>query len=144
MSRSTRKPKATRTHESAGVTVEIPSEKAELARGIPQTRARGRKSEPPFSEFLPRVRVGRLRTVEDWLKEFGRVYRAVRRGEICTQDGSRLAYMAVSGKAMAEAVQQMKILAGVREEVIRSRLARGESISDLLTFDPGAPQESRP
>jgi hypothetical protein len=71
MSRSKRIPKVTRTQESARVVIEIPSENAGIETGVSQTRERGRKKEPP-SEFLPRVRVGRLRTVEDWLKEFGR------------------------------------------------------------------------
>jgi hypothetical protein len=36
--------------------------------------------------------VGRLRTLHDIQKELTRVYKAMRRGEIPTQDGTRLSY----------------------------------------------------
>ena len=68
------------------------------------------------AEVLPldAVRVGKLLTLADWHKELGRVYRAVRRGEIPSEVGTRLAYMAQTGAKMAEAIQELQELSSLR------------------------------
>jgi hypothetical protein len=123
--------------KNAEPAVEIVSGNTQSGQELPEPRERTRKNRPPFGEFLPRARVGKLLTVTDWLREYGKVYRAVRRGHICTQDGSRLAYMCVSGKSMAEAVEQLRELAALREQVEALRRERGGFA--VITQQPDAP-----
>lgn len=116
---------------------EILSSDAESQQTLPgNSPRRGRKPKNQAGpvDFLPRVRVGRLLTVADWLREFGRVYRAVRRGQISTQDGSRLAYMATSGKEMAKAVQELRELEALRQQL---QALRGESSHALPMLPSG-------
>jgi hypothetical protein len=90
-------------------------------------------------DFLPAARVGKLLTVDAWLLEYGKVYRAVRRGEISTQDGAKLAYMAMTGKQLAEARQQL-----IELEMIRRQLAdiRGGQASAVELLSAGDDAEA--
>jgi hypothetical protein len=124
-------------HENESIEEQIISADAGLEQTVesrpPQRASKAKKSCPP-AEFLPRARVGKLFTPRDWLFDFGKVYRAVRRGEISTADGSRLAYMASTGKAIAEAVEQLRTHREALEELQRLRAAQAPA---FVTPDAG-------
>lgn len=141
-------PETARVHQefSTGHEGLAESPPAERQRKAPPRTRKAENISPPDG-FLPRVRVGRLVTVTDWLREYGRVYRSVRRGEISTADGSRLAFMASTGKQLAQAVEELKELKSLREQLERLngsgaplRLGPGALIepavpSDAVTLD---------
>jgi hypothetical protein len=129
--------RTTYEQKNGEVTAEIPNGDADSQQTPPRKpskRAKGRKIEATPSDFLPRVRVGRLRTVNDWLLEYGKVYRAVRRGVISTADGGRLAYMAATGKEMAKAVQELQELASLRTQL--EALNNGQGVTLLPRQSP--------
>ena len=51
---------------------------------------------------IPMPKVGRLRTVADWHRQVGKVYRAMRKGFIPKEDGTRLTYVANIGAQLAK------------------------------------------
>jgi hypothetical protein len=84
--------------------------------------------------------VGRLTKLEDWRREIGRIYREMRRGELATENGTRLTYVANIGAQLAKFAEEMREL-----EALRQQLARIQQQSGLPALpDLSAIGESQP
>lgn len=59
-------------------------------------------------EVLVRERVGRLDSVRGWRREVGKIYRAMRRGEIKTSDATRMAYVCDIGHRLVQVEEKLK------------------------------------
>ena len=86
-------------------------------------------AEPHYGVVVPRSRVGRLDTVACWRKEVGRIYRAMRRGDLDPQDATKLAFVAQIGARLTEAEEQLREAARIAAalEQQRSPIARLEA-----------------
>src|SRR5689334_14991873 len=68
----------------------------------PRARARTAQPTAPDGSVIHPIRVGRLRTVADWHKQVAKVYRAMRKGFLPKEDGTRLTYVANIGAQLAK------------------------------------------
>jgi hypothetical protein len=69
------------------------------------------------STVIPRVRVGRLDTVDEWRREISTVYREMRLGKIRSDEGTRLTYVANVGAQLAKIAQEIKELETLRQQL---------------------------
>ena len=90
------------------VTLEYPGEDGE--KGNVDARPRSAKGAP---------RIGRLEELSDWKRQIGKIYRAVRRGEMATEIGTRLVYMLEAGARIAREESREKHEKEQREQVAR-------------------------
>lgn len=80
------------------------------------------------------ARVGRLDTVAGWRREIGRVYRAMKRGDIAPSDGTKLAFVADLGARLCKVEQELAELTQLRQHIARLE-GRGE-VTGLLESLP--------
>ena len=103
-------------------------------------------------QIISKPRVGRLDSVQAWRKEVGRIYRGMRRGEIPTQVGTRLAFVAEVGSRLSRVEEELKVAQEMSEKLSRlessqqvigyggQQPAGGRDGADLEpVFDPGGP-----
>lgn len=72
----------------------------------------------------PVPRVGRLHTVADWHRQVAKVYRAMRKGRMPKEDGTKLTYVANIGAQLAkyiEELQQFEQRTRVLEAILNER-----------------------
>jgi hypothetical protein len=55
----------------------------------------------------PVPRVGRLHTVADWHRQVAKVYRAMRKGRMPKEDGTKLTYVANIGAQLAKYIEEL-------------------------------------
>src|SRR6185437_3091882 len=72
-------------------------------------------------EYVKRIPVGRLETVPQWRRLVGRIMRAMLRGEMPLENGTKLIWAARVGADMAKAEQEQRAL-----EELNAKLARLE------------------
>ncbi|MEP7314190.1 MAG: hypothetical protein ABI859_16525 [Pseudomonadota bacterium] len=70
-------------------------------------------------ELVREIRVGRLDSVAAWRKEIGRVYRAMRRGEIAHDIGTKLTYVANVAAQLVQVEEQIRNQDRIIEELQR-------------------------
>jgi hypothetical protein len=85
----------------------------------PVPRRRHRANGPPSGpvELISLPRVGRLDTVKAWSIEVGRLYRAMRRGDVPVDLGARMAYVAKIGAELVQAREELENLEALRQQV---------------------------
>lgn len=83
----------------------------------PSERARTAHPTTPDGTVIPPIRVGRLRTVADWHKQVAKVYRAMRKGYLPKEDGTRLTYVANIGAQLAKYKDEMREIERIREQL---------------------------
>lgn len=77
-------------------------------------------SPPPGAQpQAERRRVGRLETLADWRRQIGKIYRAVRKGDMPSAEGTRLVYMLESGARIAREESRERHEAEQRAQVER-------------------------
>jgi hypothetical protein len=91
--------------------------KALTPRMRPSERARTAYPTTPDGTVIPPIRVGRLRTVADWHKQVAKVYRAMRKGYLPKEDGTRLTYVANIGAQLAKYKDEMREIERIREQL---------------------------
>jgi len=65
---------------------------------------------------LPRISRD-LDKASGWLTELASIYRSARRGQLATDDASRLAYLCSQAGRLAKDVQELKELAQIRDDL---------------------------
>ena len=83
--------------------------------------------------------VGRLKTVSDWMREVGKVYREMRRGEIDTADGTKLTYVANIGAQLARFEEELQTAKRLTEALDRHQQQDG--LLPISEFLPAPPKE---
>lgn len=73
-------------------------------------------------DYLPRIRVGRLETIAHWRRLVGKIMRAMLKGEMPPEHGTKLIWAARVGADLAKAEQEQRTL-----DELNGRLARLES-----------------
>ena len=68
----------------------------------------GGLQQPLDGTLLPRTRVGRLDAVEHWRREVGRIYRAMRRGDMPPDLGTKLTFVAQVGAKLTEIEEELR------------------------------------
>lgn len=71
--------------------------------------------------------IGELETVEDFKREIADIYRRTRAGLIHNSDASRLTYICAEGAKLARIVDELREIAGLREQ-----LEQNNSVSSML------------
>ena len=88
-------------------------------------------------ELVKEIRVGRLDSVAAWRKEIGRVYRAMRRGEIPHDIGTKLTYVANVAAQLVQVEEQIRNQDRIIEELQR-RPGMVASPTSLLSLQTSA------
>lgn len=111
------------TSETDGRADEKPPRSKTLGNAVPPamgTESRGLVA--VAVEYLPRIKVGRLETVEQWRRLVGKIMRAMVRGEIPLESGTKLMWAARVGVDITKVEQEQRTL-----DELNGRLARLES-----------------
>jgi hypothetical protein len=85
--------------------------------------------------------VGRLKTVSDWQREIGKIYREMRRGEINPTNGTRLTYVANVGAQLAKIEEELQTAKALTEAFERHQQQGG--LLPISEFLP-APAKEEP
>jgi hypothetical protein len=74
---------------------------------------------PTNGQLMPALpRISRdLDKASGWLTELASIYRSARRGQLATDDASRLAYLCSQAGRLAKDVQELKELAQIRDDL---------------------------
>jgi hypothetical protein len=83
----------------------------------------------PNGDLMPRIKVGRLETVDEWRKEIGKVYRAMRTGTLRSDEGTKLTYVANVGAQLAKIEQELGAIEELRQgnAALRQQLAQSKN-----------------
>jgi hypothetical protein len=101
--------------------------------------ARAKVALPATPEVIPIPRVGRLRTVADWHKQVAKVYRAMRKGYLPKEDGTRLTYVANIGAQLAKYKDEMREIEKIREQLEALKAGGPQALlTGQATDDDGA------
>jgi hypothetical protein len=92
---------------------------------------------PASGIHIPMPKVGRLRTVADWHRQVGKVYRAMRKGFIPKEDGTRLTYVANIGAQLAKYQEEIRELTLLREQLEAGRSGRLPALEHDAADDQG-------
>lgn len=85
-------------------------------------------------EYIKRIRVGRLETVGQWRRLVGRIMRAMLRGEMPLESGTKLIWAARVGSDMAKAEQEQRALEEINAKLTRLETpASSGQLADDLT-----------
>ena len=101
-------------------------------------------AEPHYGVVVPRSRVGRLDTVQCWRKEVGRIYRAMRRGDLDPQDATKLAFVAQIGARLTEAEEQLREAARIATALEQHRTPAAQIEGPVPDAGPATPVELLP
>ncbi len=100
------------------------------------------KRKDPAGVLMPRVRVGKLDSVVAWRREIGKVYRAMRRGDMDHDIGAKLTYVANVAAQLVkieEELRQRDRIAAALEQQNSALIPSGHS---LLEQSPSAEGEA--
>jgi hypothetical protein len=92
---------------------------------------------PANGIHIPMPKVGRLRTVADWHRQVGKVYRAMRKGFMPKEDGTKLTYVANVGAQLAKYQEEIAELTLLREQLEAGRGGRLPAIEHDDSDDQG-------
>lgn len=70
-------------------------------------------------EYVKRIPVGRLETVAQWRRLVGRIMRAMLKGDMPLENGTKLIWAARVGADMAKAEQEQRALEELNEKLAR-------------------------
>jgi|GEM_PF-3289707 len=82
---------------------------------------------------IPKPKVGRLRTVADWHRQVAKVYRAMRKGFLPKEDGTKLTYVANVGAQLAKYQEEIKELELLRRQLEAAR--DGQALIPVIEHD---------
>ncbi len=77
------------------------------------------KPTSPVSELIPRARVGKLDSVVAWRREIGKVYRAMRRGDMHADLGAKLTYVANVAATLVKIEEELRHAGRIADELAR-------------------------
>lgn len=93
-------------------------------KGKRRHRAKGTSPRGP-ADFLALPRVGALDSVKAWRIEVGRLYRAMRRGEVPAEIGTKLAFVAKVGAQLMQAEEELSKVEQLRVAVEAAEARQG-------------------
>jgi hypothetical protein len=74
-----------------------------------------------------------LNQAQGWLKELGNIYREMRRGQLASTCGTRLAYVASVGARLAKDLEDLKEAEAIRAQL--ERLGHAPPVNEVSTPD---------
>lgn len=100
--------------------------------------------QPLDGTLLPRTRVGRLDSVMAWRRELGKLYRAMRRGEMPPDLGARLAYVAQVAAKLVQVEEELRAAKQIAAALEQHHNPTAQLEGPAPGADPATPVEVLP